>query len=69
MTVTRYVIMQYIKKRNLCPRNVHACRYHEAVATFDQAIHLAPKTVMAFVNKGEALRVMGKWDEAIRCTK
>lgn len=45
------------------------CRYEEALPKFDRAIELVPGMVMAYVNKGEALRIMGRWDDAIVCTR
>lgn len=43
-------------------------RYEESLPEFDKAIRHAPNMIMAFVNKGEALRVLGRWSEAIMCT-
>lgn len=49
---------------------LHAlAKYPDAVARFDQAIELAPNMVMAYVNKGETLRVQGLWDDAMVHTR
>jgi protein O-GlcNAc transferase len=44
-------------------------RYKEALPEFDKAIRQLPGMVMAFVNKGEAQRILGNWTEAIACTR
>lgn len=44
-------------------------RYKDALPQFDKAIRLLPGLVMAYVNKGEAQRILGNWTEAIACTR
>jgi hypothetical protein len=42
-----------------------ARRYEESLGRFDTAIRLVPGMVMAYVNKGEALRIMGRYPQPL----
>jgi len=42
-------------------------RYEEALPYFDKSLALSPRFCLAWINKGIALKNLGKLDEAIRC--
>ena len=44
----------------LCSEQGFPDRYEDSLSRFDVAIRLVPDMVMAYVNKGEALRIMGR---------
>lgn len=42
-------------------------RYEEALPYFNRALELSPRFCLAYINKGIALKNLGKLDEAIEC--